>query len=197
MSLYISWLSDYSNAMSDYATTGHHSNTHTITVVCCFNANCVFVCVYTCTFDSLSDESPHKVSAVLTPVWSSECVHLHDSEGENRGVNYFNKRHTHTHTMQPQQHILRYGNCSDMGNHVKFDALLNPLKHLISSESARERGKKDKKKKNETDSEWGTKRDQNVGKKEEKHGESHRSRESMWGNKSVRNQRKQESERER
>lgn len=37
------------------------------------------VCSFTCTFDSLSDESPHEVGAVLTPVWPSEGVHLRDN----------------------------------------------------------------------------------------------------------------------
>lgn len=34
---------------------------------------CVFV---TCTFDSLSNETPHEVGTVLTPVRTSECMNL-------------------------------------------------------------------------------------------------------------------------
>lgn len=39
----------------------------------------------TCTLDSLSNEAPHKVGAVLTPVRAPERVHLEDS---SRKENY-------------------------------------------------------------------------------------------------------------
>lgn len=42
----------------------------------------------TCTLDSLSNEAPHKVGAVLTPVRAPERVHLEDS---SRKENYREK----------------------------------------------------------------------------------------------------------
>ncbi len=37
----------------------------------------MFVCAcVTCTLDSLSDETPHEVGTVLTPVGASECMNL-------------------------------------------------------------------------------------------------------------------------
>ena len=39
----------------------------------------------TCTFHSLSNETPHKVGTVFTPVWPSECMHLKKKRGAKSG----------------------------------------------------------------------------------------------------------------
>lgn len=40
---------------------------------------------FTCTLDSLSDETPHEVGTVLAPVGASECVNLViEAESEER-----------------------------------------------------------------------------------------------------------------
>ncbi len=43
----------------------------------------VRVCV-TCTLDSLSDETPHEVGTVLTPVGASECMNLSEKRQRKR-----------------------------------------------------------------------------------------------------------------